>query len=79
MSTAPGDYSSLSAQVTFTVGQRAANGSVTCAQLDVVDDNVVEVNEESLSLSLSPDEPDVTTLAASTATVVIRENDNDGN
>ena len=50
-----------------------------CASLEVIDDNVVEVNEESLILSLSANDPPVTRITASSCTVVIRENDNDGN
>ena len=50
-----------------------------CADLEVIDDNVVEMDEESLTLSLSADDPSVTTTTITSATVVIRENDNDGN
>ena len=49
-----------------------------CASLDVIDDNVVEENEESLTLSLSADDPLVTTITVSSSTVDIEENDNDG-
>ena len=74
--TAPGDYSSLNTQLVFTTGQTA--GAVVCASLDVIDDNVVEMNEESLTLTMSADDPSVTTITASSATITIRENDNDG-
>ena len=53
-------------------------GAVVCANLDVIDDNVVEMNEESLTVTLMADDPPVTTVTASSATIVIRENDNDG-
>lgn len=53
------------------MGQAA--GSVVCAELDVVDDNVVEVDEETLSVSMSPDNPLVTTVTASSTTVTIKE------
>ena len=49
-----------------------------CANLDIINDNVVEMNEESLTLTMSADDPSVTTITASSATIVIRENDNDG-
>ena len=45
-----------------------------CADLEVIDDNVVEMDEESLTLSLSADDPSVTTTTITSATVVIREN-----
>ena len=51
---------------------------MACANLEIIDDNVVEVNEESLTLSLSPDDPSSTTTTTIYATAVIRENDNDG-
>lgn len=60
----------------FTDGQTA--GAVVCATLDIINDNVVEDNEESLMVSLSADNPLVTTVTASSATIVTRENDNDG-
>ena len=60
----------------FTDGQTA--GAVVCASLDIINDNVVENNEESLTLSLSANDPPVTTITASSATIVTRENDNDG-
>ena len=49
-----------------------------CANLAITDDNVVEENEESLTLTLSAVDPSVTTITAAVATVLIRENDNDG-
>ncbi len=73
---APGDYSNLNTQIVFTVGQ--STGAVACADLQVVDDNVVEEDEESLDLTMSADEPLVTATTAVSATVTIRENDNDG-
>ena len=60
----------------FTVGQTA--GAIVCASLNVINDNVVEANEESLTLMIVADDPPVTTVTANSATVVIRENDNDG-
>lgn len=59
------------------MGQSAS--AVLCASLEIIDDDVVEVNEESLILSLSANDPPVTRITASSATIVIRENDNDGN
>ena len=73
---APGDYTPLNAQLQFSFGQMA--GTVMCANLAITDDNVVEENEESITLTLSADDPPVTTITASGATVLIRENDNDG-
>lgn len=74
--TAPGDYTSLSAQLEFRAGQSV--GSSACANLEIIDDSAVEENEESLTLSLSPDDPSFTTTTIVLATVIIRENDNDG-
>ena len=74
---APGDYSALNTQLVFTDGQ--TTGALVCATLDIINDTVVEENEESLTLSLTADDPPVTTITASSATVVTRENDNDGN
>ena len=53
-------------------------GDIVCATLDIIDDNVVEENEELLSLTLTANDPPVTTLTASSATINIRENNNDG-
>ena len=74
--TARSDYASLSTQLEFRAGQSV--GGVACANLEIIDDNVVEESEESLTLSLSPDDPSFTTTTTTHATVVIRENDNDG-
>ena len=60
----------------FTTGQ--VTGAVVCTQLQVIDDDVVDVNSEELDLTISPDDPLVTTVTASEATVSIQENDNDG-
>ena len=50
-----------------------------CADLEVIDDNVVELNEEFLTLSLSANEQSVTMIVPySATTVTIRENNNDG-
>lgn len=49
-----------------------------CGTIDIVDDNVVEENEESLTLSLSPYDPSVTLITAPFATIIIKEDDNDG-
>ena len=54
-------------------------GDVVCASLDIINDNVVENNEEFFTVTLSADDPPVTTLTATSATIDIRENDNDGN
>ena len=54
-------------------------GDILCASLDIINDNVVENNEELLTVTLSADDPPVTTLTATSATIDIRENDNDGN
>jgi hypothetical protein len=54
-------------------------GDVVCASLEIINDNVVENNEELLTVTLSADNPLVTTLTATSATIDIRENDNDGN
>ena len=54
-------------------------GAVVCASLDIVNDNVVENNEEFLTVTLSADDPRIATLTATSATIDIRENDNDGN
>ena len=75
-SPAPGDYDTLNTQLVFTPG--LVSGAVVCADLQVVNDNVVEENEESLGLTLSADDPPVTTTTAVSANVTIRENDNDG-
>ena len=53
-------------------------GAVVCATLDIINDNVVENEEELLTVTLSADDPPVTTLTATSATIDIRENDNDG-
>ena len=66
----------LNARLVFTAGQSV--GDVACAMLDIVDDTAVERDGETLSLSLSPDEPSVTVVTAVFATVEINENDNDG-
>ena len=70
------DYASLSAQLEFRAGQSV--GSVACANLEIIDDNVVEESEEALTLSLLPDDPSFITTTTTHATVIIRENDNDG-
>ena len=49
-----------------------------CETIDIVDDNVVEENEESLALSLSPYDPSVTLITAPFATIIIKEDANDG-
>ena len=74
---APGDYLALNARLVFTVGQSV--GSIVCTRLNITDDRVVENNEENLSLFLSADEPSVTIVTAMSSTVVITQNDNDGN
>ena len=73
---APGDYSELNTQVVFTVG--ASTGAMECASLQVINDNVVEEDEETLILTMSADDPPVTITTALLATVTIREMDNDG-
>lgn len=60
----------------FTDGQSV--GDVACTNLDIVDDRAVERDGEDVSISLSPDEPAITVVTASSATVSIIENDNDG-
>ena len=74
--TASYDYASLSDQLEFSAGQSV--GAVACVNVEIIDDNVVEENEESLTLSLTPDDPSFTTITTAHATVIIRENDNDG-
>ena len=59
-------------------GIGASTGEVACADLLVTDDNVVEVDQETLTLTMSADDPPVTTTIALTATVSIGESDNDG-
>ena len=61
----------------FTNGQMT--GAVVCASLNIINDNVVENEEELFMVTLSADDPPVTTLTATSATIDIRENDNDGN
>ena len=51
------DYTTLSTQLAFTIGQTA--GAVACANLEIIDDNVVETNEETLILSLSANTPTI--------------------
>ena len=53
----------------FTVGQSV--GDVACINLDIVDDTAVERDGEDVILSLSPVEPAVTVVTASSATVAI--------
>ena len=67
---------SISTTLTFEFGQTV--GAVVCANLAINDDNIVEENEENLTVTLSADDPPVTTITASSARVLIRENDNDG-
>lgn len=74
--TAPSDYMALNAQLVFTVGQSV--GDVACTDLDIVDDRAVERDGEDINLTLSPVEPSVTVVTATSATVAIIENDNDG-
>ena len=74
--TAPDDYMALNSMLVFTVGQSV--GDVACTNLDIVDDMAVERDGEDVILSLSPVEPAVTVVTASSATVAIIENDNDG-
>jgi hypothetical protein len=66
----------LNSLLVFTVGQSV--GDVACTNLDIVDDAAVERDGEDVVLSLSPVEPAVTVVTASSATVAIIENDNDG-
>ena len=74
--TEPDDYVALNSMLVFTVGQSV--GDVACTNLDIVDDTAVERDGEDIILSLSPVEPAVTVVTASSATVAIIENDNDG-
>ena len=74
--TAPNDYMALNSMLVFTVGQSV--GDMACTNLDIVDNMVVERDGEDVILSLSPVEPAVTVVTASSATVAIIENDNDG-
>ena len=62
----------------FISGQSAFNNSLSCATIDIIDDNVVEVNQENLIFSISADDPTVTELTLTSATVIINEDDNDG-
>ena len=60
-------------------GQTAINNdSLVCGNIDIIDDNVVEVNEESLTFSISADDPPVTLITIPSATIIITEDDNDG-
>ena len=74
--TASSDYAFLSAQLEFSAGQSV--GAVACAELEIIDDNVVEEDEEFFTLSLTSDDPSFTTTTTTHATVIVRENDNDG-
>ena len=74
---APGDYLALYTQVVFTNGQMT--GDVVCASLEIINETVVENNEEFLTVTLSADDPLITILTAISATIDIRENDNDSN
>ena len=62
----------------FVSGQTAIQNALACETIDIIDDNVVEMNDESLTLSLSEDDPSVTVITAPFATVIISEEDNDG-
>ena len=73
---APNDYVALNTMLVFTLGQTA--GDMACASLDIVDDTAIERDGEDITLSLSPVEPAVTVVTASSATVAITENNNDG-
>ena len=66
----------LNSILLFTVGQSV--GDVVCTNLDIVDDMAIERDGEDVILSLLPVEPAVTVVTASSATVAIIENDNDG-
>lgn len=76
--TAPNDYTSVSAQLVFVIGQNATHNSLACGTIDIVDDNVVEVNEESLTVSISANDPSVTLITVPSAVIIINEDDNDG-
>ena len=56
----------------------SSTGAVACTDLHVIDDNVVEDSQETIILTMTADNPHVTTTTAVSATVVIIENDNDG-
>ena len=73
---APNDYVALNAMLVFTSGQTV--GDVACANLDIVNDTAVERDGEDIILLLSPVEPAVTVVTASSTSVVIDENNNDG-
>ena len=73
---APGDYEVLNTQLVFAIG--SSTGAVVCADLQVIDDNVIEEDEEILTLTMSADDPPVTVTTVLVAAVTIRENDNDG-
>ena len=75
---APDDYLIEKSQeeVVFMDGQMA--GSLACAQIQVVDDNVIEPDEETVSVSISSKSPTVTVITVASATLIIKENDNDG-
>ncbi len=66
----------LNSLIVFNEGQSI--GDEACTDLDIVDDTAVEREREDVILSLSPVEPAVTVVTASSATVAIIENDNDG-
>jgi hypothetical protein len=66
----------LNSVLVFTEGQSV--GDVVCTNLDIVDDRAIEREREDVILSLSPVEPAVTVVTASSATVAIIENNNDG-
>lgn len=68
----------LNTQLVFETGQTSLQNYLVCGTIDVIDDNVVEENEESFTLSLAPDDPSVTLITAPFATVIIIEDDNDG-
>ena len=77
--TAPNDYTLHDAQIVFVSGQSAiSNNSLACGIIDIKDDNIVEVNEEFLTISISADDSSVTVISTPSATVIITEDDNDG-
>ena len=77
---APNDYISRDAQIVFVPGQSATNNFLACGTIDIIDDNVVEEDVEFLNFSISEDDPPrpITIITASSATIVITEDDNDG-
>ena len=69
------DYIPINSTIIFTNGKKT--GSSVCINVTIIDDDVVEHDFETFTLSLTAIEPAVTTISVPTSIVSILEKNND--